>query len=240
VTATKKKSTSSMPDNNNAPPPPRKLASSSLATSPDDAVDTTNELSSDTAAISKSRHGKHHNPSSSASSSARKSDLGGAPHGKKHGHAPHAHPANHNNNNNTLFFKLGNSKCKFRNADAATFSVRCGPDYAKNGNKAASLDSLYDLISVDLIKSNSGKVSNPGQMFDIPTHMVDEARALRIPPVFVCNFQLPSKANVFSSAGADNGNSLVLFFCLKPNPSKTLPAVKLLQRFHENKLHGRV
>ena len=138
--------------------------------------------------------------------------------------------------------KLGVSKLHGADANAASFMLRTGPNYAKHGNKVPSLPSLYELVACESIACKTTKIADAPRLFSLPrpaAPVLDAARALKVPPLFVCNIQLPSRASLFGSGPPDPGTSLVFIFRLKPDVPANAPAVKLLQQFVGNQLKGR-
>ena len=138
--------------------------------------------------------------------------------------------------------KLGVSKLRGADANAASFVLRTGPNYAKNGNKVPSLSSLYELVACESIACKTSKIADAPRLFGLPrpaAPVLDAARALKVPPLFVCNIQLPSRASLFGSGPPDPGTSLVFFFRLRPDTPANIPALKLLQHFVGNQLKGR-
>ena len=69
------------------------------------------------------------------------------------------------------------------------FRVRCGPNYAHNGRKAASGSSLYEVFGVATYNSER-KLTHVGRVVELP---VDPTAAdLPLPPFLVINYMIPN------------------------------------------------
>lgn len=123
------------------------------------------------------------------------------------------------------------------NGDAKIFKVRMGPNYKKTGRKEASLDSLFDLYSVDLVRSDA-RIKESGGVFkmpDIPGITDEPTGHPSVPPMFVVNCGIPSEEpSVFGSS--DDGVSFIsiFYFVISEETKRQLkdldnasPAVKL-------------
>jgi len=83
--------------------------------------------------------------------------------------------------------------------DASKFSVRCGPDYKKNGTKAPSAAAFYDVVSVDIIDSGSTLQTHVAERMDLP-EAPPQAECGPLPPLFIVNWQMPYNAPAIQGA----------------------------------------
>ncbi len=122
------------------------------------------------------------------------------------------------------------------------FKLRIGPNYKVNGKKGPSADPLYELVAMDILRSNN-------TIFHIASHVnlpqprpgADDMQAIKksgFPRLFIVNAQIPEKApSLWGSNPDDSGVSVVFYFAIKPetvqamNSNQTTPAIRLLHRF---------
>mmetsp|Transcript_36547 Transcript_36547/g.66976 ORF Transcript_36547/g.66976 Transcript_36547/m.66976 type:complete len:416 (-) Transcript_36547:84-1331(-) len=128
------------------------------------------------------------------------------------------------------------------------FKVRCGPNYAKKKQKAESLPSMYDCLSVDVLYSD-GIMRHVAKNMDWDSAVgssASAAPATTLPHVFVVNAQLPDASegvvsSLFKGNSQAKGISLVAVFRIKPeilslaeagaSAAGRPPALGLLERF---------
>ncbi len=126
---------------------------------------------------------------------------------------------------------------------ASDFNLRTGPNYKRNGIKAPSGPSLYELVGIDCVQT-------PQRIDDIGSkvHFPDEWSSAvsnhpDVPPIFIVNAQLPStfETSLFSEITDGDGWSLVHYFRIRPEVAEQLknietasPAVKLLVGYCRN------
>lgn len=162
---------------------------------------------------------------------------------------------NSNSNNNIHAWTAGTNMKRIEN-DASSpnasmswfdprgdrFKLRIGPNYKANGKKGPSADPLYELVAMDMLRSNN-------TIFHIASHVnlpqprsgVDDMQAIKksgFPRLFIVNAQIPEKApSLWGSNPDDPGVSVVFYFAVKPetvqamNNNQTTPAIRLLHRF---------
>jgi len=148
--------------------------------------------------------------------------------------------------------KLGDrGRITFEETAGSSFSVRIGPNYPKNGNKAPSIESLYDLASVDVFKTPHC-VTHLGQRLRLPTSLPQDAAAtdadaggasastgLRLPPVLLISVALPQEAPGVLTGNQEAGSTLTTAFSFRLSKAAALaaaspsppPAVQLLARY---------
>ena len=127
--------------------------------------------------------------------------------------------------------------------EASEFNLRTGPNYKRNGIKAPSGQSLYELVGVDCVQTPQriddigGKVHFPEDWATATSNHPD------VPAVFVVNAQIPStfETSLFTEISDGDGWSLVHFFRIRPDVAEQLknietasPAVKLLAGYCKN------
>lgn len=142
--------------------------------------------------------------------------------------------------------KPGQDYMAWSNGDASAFKVRIGPNYKKLGLKAPSLDSMYNIVGMDLLKSNEGKIFNcmsHPKLSSAHLCTYDDLALYQkagVPKYFVVNSQIPNLSpSMFSEDKTDLGYSLVMYFECKPELVQSIlncappvpPAVKLLQDY---------
>ena len=76
--------------------------------------------------------------------------------------------------------------------DATKFNVRVGPDYPRQGLKAASGPGLYQLLTVDLVRCNS-RLDHAARHVQLPSPPEGGADG-PLAPIFVVNIQMPLSA----------------------------------------------
>lgn len=125
---------------------------------------------------------------------------------------------------------------------AETFSLRVGPNYNLNKQKAPSECALMELVGVDMVACDK-KIDNICTRVTFPKEWTDiETNNPSVPPLFVINFQIPSESGVVFSMFQDikdgPGYSVVLYFCMTPETISHManlefapPAVRLLVRY---------
>lgn len=125
--------------------------------------------------------------------------------------------------------------------DASGFSVRTGPDYKKNGNKAPSAAAFYDIVAVDCIDSGNSLQSHVAQRMELP-EAPPAADVAPLPPLFIVNWQLPYNAPALSGAKKAEkapGSNLIIVCRIAPHtvemlkqaPETWSAALKLLINF---------
>eukprot|EP00053_Salpingoeca_punica_P009381 m.84068 g.84068 ORF g.84068 m.84068 type:complete len:386 (+) comp15005_c0_seq1:158-1315(+) len=132
------------------------------------------------------------------------------------------------------------------------FMVRVGPNYSKTGKKEPSRSAMYDLVAVDIMRTQQ-RIAPITQLFS-PPKLSPRAAAFQhesVPRLFVLNIQLPEQpASIF---GKDDGPSIqiVMFFEINNETMDALadldkaePAYKLLVEYFaravaEPKFRGR-
>eukprot|EP00924_Labyrinthula_sp_SR-Ha-C_P010388 maker-scaffold_23-snap-gene-5.0-mRNA-1 protein AED:0.19 eAED:0.19 QI:142/1/0.5/1/1/1/2/0/762 len=105
-------------------------------------------------------------------------------------------------------------------ADASKFSLRVGPNYAKNKNKAPSKSAWYDVCGLEIIKSK-GAIVDLANKFALPSIQsadnIEKMKELGLPRVLIFNFQVSYEApTMFGNKCDDAGCSFVLYFRIKP------------------------
>jgi hypothetical protein len=139
----------------------------------------------------------------------------------------------------------------FEETAGSSFSVRIGPNYPKNGNKAPSIESMYDLASVDVFKTPHC-VTHLGQRLRLPTPLSQDAAGtdaaaggassstgLRLPPVLLISVALPQEAPGVLTGNQEAGSTLTTAFSFRLSKAAALaaaspsppPAVQLLARY---------
>jgi hypothetical protein len=131
-------------------------------------------------------------------------------------------------------------------ADATTFRLRIGPDYAKNKLKDYSLPSLCELMGMDVFRCPT-KVSHIGKDVDVSPILVPSTRGgspfanaadlkldaeldsearLGMPPVFIVHLKIPDYAPpnpVWGAAKSDGeGWGMTMYFTLKDETRREL------------------
>ena len=121
---------------------------------------------------------------------------------------------------------------------ASAVHVRKGPDYKKNGLKAPSEDSLYELAEFDILRGRRKLIEIHQKI-----HLPYEAKGQKgLPGHLLVNIQLPNKGpQIFrSSSDIDAGTSLVFYFKLKSQlPPDDTPSIKLASKFFNKEIQGR-
>ncbi|KAH9259554.1 hypothetical protein BASA81_001975 [Batrachochytrium salamandrivorans] len=126
----------------------------------------------------------------------------------------------------------GVHKMSFRDADWIQFKVR-QVGYSKTKSKAASEESIYQLIRLDLIRDH---LTNVGNHVSLPQVTPLSPNPLTLPNLFIVNAQIPDKSpSMFGGKNKDDlGFSLVFYFQLKPwaiAQEQIHPGIKLLKRY---------
>lgn len=110
------------------------------------------------------------------------------------------------------------------NSNASTFSLRRGPNYEKNKQKAPSADALMELVGVDCI-STSAKIDNIGAKMKIPEDWKTVNTTLaKVPGLFIVNFQIPSEfpTTIFKEITDGPGWSVVFYFKMTPETAAAM------------------
>ncbi|KAF4665804.1 hypothetical protein FOZ61_010485 [Perkinsus olseni] len=122
--------------------------------------------------------------------------------------------------------------------DACHFSVRCGPDYARTGNKEPSLPALYEPIGADLLRGDD-ILSDVARHMNFPTPPPWYTAQCRAPALLVVNAQVPGEGpsfNPFAAQKPDPGYSLIVYFVItremaswssRPNDTDVPASVRL-------------
>ena len=127
---------------------------------------------------------------------------------------------------------------------AETFSLRIGPNYKQNQQKAPSAAALYECVGVDWVKTDSridniaSKCIIPDEWYDVP-YKIDG-----VPPLFIVNIQMPAEnpiLSIFSETMDGPGWSLVFYFKMSNEVAESLrdltsisPALKQFIDFCQN------
>jgi len=127
---------------------------------------------------------------------------------------------------------------KAEEAAGSSFHVRIGPNYPKNGQKAPSADSLYELFSVDLFTSRECAF-HLAERIKLPPPLPD-APGLQLPQVLLVTVQVPQEAPGLFSGSQDKGSALTAAFTFHlrkevlANAASAAPsaAVQLLARYY--------
>ena len=122
----------------------------------------------------------------------------------------------------------------WRKGEDGIFKVRAGPNYKKNGRKQPSGPSLYELVGVDMIKSDSA-LDGLEEYLRFP-HIDRDTNHAAVPSFMVVNGTLPLEAPSMLSATSDGPTiNAVFYFAIKQSTCDALkdlaaaaPAVKLL------------
>jgi len=128
----------------------------------------------------------------------------------------------------------------FEEAAGSSFNVRVGPNYPKHGNKAPSLESLYELVSVDVFKTQYC-VTHLAQRLRMPTPLTPDGApsSLLLPPWLLVSVGVPQDAPSLLNGHQETGPTLTTAFCFRltkaamaaassPSPPA---AVQLLARY---------
>eukprot|EP00927_Polykrikos_kofoidii_P001224 TRINITY_DN10444_c0_g1_i3.p1 TRINITY_DN10444_c0_g1~~TRINITY_DN10444_c0_g1_i3.p1 ORF type:complete len:454 (-),score=70.14 TRINITY_DN10444_c0_g1_i3:318-1532(-) len=129
-------------------------------------------------------------------------------------------------------------------------TVRCGPDYVRNGRKIPSSSTMYEAISLDAIKADTKitdvvgrimKIPPPPQVVGGPEHgagaPIKWTHACGLPRMLVINLMLPFESGLNPFNKAEHGCSIIGVFHIKPEILRAIqlrnqpPAVKLFQKF---------
>ena len=112
---------------------------------------------------------------------------------------------------------------------ANTFSLRIGPNYKQNQQKAPSAPALYECVGVDWVKTDSridniaSKCTIPDDWYNVP-YKIDG-----VPPLFIVNIQMPAEnpiLSIFSEIFDGAGWSLVFYFKMSNEVSESLRDLK--------------
>eukprot|EP00613_Pedinella_sp_CCMP2098_P020007 CAMPEP_0171688532 /NCGR_PEP_ID=MMETSP0991-20121206/3945_1 /TAXON_ID=483369 /ORGANISM="non described non described, Strain CCMP2098" /LENGTH=869 /DNA_ID=CAMNT_0012276479 /DNA_START=34 /DNA_END=2643 /DNA_ORIENTATION=+ len=98
----------------------------------------------------------------------------------------------------------------WRRGDDHLFKVRTGPNYRKNGRKAASQSSLFELVHVDMFKSQK-KMEGHSRWLRYPPVPRDTHHA-SVPALLVVNGSLPLEAPSMLSPATDGPTLNALFY----------------------------
>jgi len=122
----------------------------------------------------------------------------------------------------------------WRKGEDGIFKVRTGPNYKKNGRKQPSGPSLYELVGVDMIKSDSA-LDGLEAYLRFP-HIDRDTNHAAVPSLMVVNGTLPLEAPSMLSSTSDGPTiNAVFYFAIKQSTCDALrdlsgaaPAIKLL------------
>lgn len=135
-----------------------------------------------------------------------------------------------------------NASMSWFNPKGERFKLRIGPNYKANGKKGPSADPFYELLAMDVVRSND-IIYHIGSRVNLPRPRpgVDDLQAIKqsgLPRLFIVNAQIPEKApSLWGSNPDDPGVSVVFYFTVKPetvqaiNKNQATPALKLLHQF---------
>lgn len=113
-------------------------------------------------------------------------------------------------------------------ADASTFLLRAGPNYASSGKKEPSRKALFELVGVDCVET-SAKIDNIGSQMEIPEEWLDiESTRKGVPQLFIVNVQLPSEfpTTIFKEITDGPGYSLVLYYKITEETAEAMADMK--------------
>jgi len=124
-------------------------------------------------------------------------------------------------------------------ATGSSFHVRTGPDYPRNGNKAASADSLFDLASVELFTSGTAALHLAERMPLPPP--APAAEGLTLPQLLLVTVAVPQEAPGLFTGAQDRCSTLTAAFTFHLSASARADAasaspsaaVRLLARYYE-------
>jgi hypothetical protein len=99
--------------------------------------------------------------------------------------------------------------------DASVFKVRCGPNYHKNKRKEPSLGAIYDLVTMDLVSSET-KFFHIASRTELPRPGAGAPNASGLPEYLVVSFQAPMypPGSPFSSKTDGSNVAMSAFFRL--------------------------
>ena len=115
-------------------------------------------------------------------------------------------------------------------AEASTFFLRAGPNYASSGKKEPSRKALFDLVGVDCVETDA-KIDNIGSQMEIPEEWLDvESGCKGVPQLFIVNVQLPSEFpnTIFKEITDGPGYSLVLYYKMTKETADAMADVKTI------------
>jgi len=141
-----------------------------------------------------------------------------------------------------LAYDLGSmgvsARIKAEAAAGSSFHVRVGPDYPKNGLKAASADSLFDLISVDLFTTETCAVQL-SERIRLPEPQPRQ-EGLAVPQVLLVTVGVPQEAPGLLTGSQDKSPTLTAAFTFhlssaaQADAASASPsaAIRLLARYY--------
>lgn len=109
--------------------------------------------------------------------------------------------------------------------EGATFKLRVGPNYKKNGKKAPSASQMYRMVGIDIFRSEKG-VSPIAPLFDLSTlgsAATKEFTHPSVPRIFIINAVLPDFSP--SMLGKKDGGPwlhIVIFFEITPESAEMI------------------
>lgn len=131
------------------------------------------------------------------------------------------------------------ARIKAEQAAGSSFDVRIGPNYPRNGKKAPSLDSLFDLVSVDLFTTDQCAL-HLATRIKLPPPLPSDTKGPELPQLLLVTVQVPQDAPGIFSGSQDRVPTLTAAFTFhlsaaaladaaSDSPS---PAVQLLARYY--------
>jgi len=131
------------------------------------------------------------------------------------------------------------ARIKAEEAAGSSFHVRVGPNYPKNGLKAASAESLFELVSVDLFTTEQCAF-HLAESIRMPAALPD-GPGLQLPQLLLVTVQVPQESPGLFSGAQDKGSTLTAAFTFHlrkeaiADAASATPsaAVRLLARYYE-------
>ena len=128
--------------------------------------------------------------------------------------------------------------------DASTYNLRVGPNYKKTGAKAPSAPALYEVIGMDLLKSEN-RIVDIGSLVHIPEEWKVNTNNPKVPPVVIVVAQLPDVShalsgitNFFIDKSEGPGSTVAFYFRIRPETVEALkdmttcaPALRFFAEF---------
>ena len=133
-------------------------------------------------------------------------------------------------------------KHSYRPGDATIFKVRCGPNYKRTGKKEPSDKSLFELYTVDLVRTperlrESTMVFKPPSIPGVTDVTTGSAY---IPPMIIVSCGIPSEEPSMFNSEPDGASFMAIFYfviseetlaALKGGIDTAPPAVRLLEEW---------
>jgi len=132
----------------------------------------------------------------------------------------------------------------YTNPNPSIYNLRVGPNYAKNKLKAPSSPPLYDLYTMDVIRTETllRDVTNAFQIPVIPGVTDIDTGHPHVPPMLVMNCNMPAKESIINGKSDDKSCYIVvMIFLISPQTLDQIrdlenasPAVKLFCHWAEH------